>query len=80
MLMPLYTDKTISQETLMELALKWEPEASRSPQKFRKATCVVCAQEMTEMWHCWLRFTDPEGQRWVKELHFCSTCYPKYAT
>lgn len=70
---------SISQAELMRLCERWEPEASQTPIGFRKSKCVVCAEEMTEMFHCWLNYTDSHGTRWTKEVHLCLACGSKYA-
>lgn len=64
---------TIPQEVLVELANRWEPEASSSPIGFRKATCVVCAAPMVEMFHIWIK----DGG-FKKELHMCLECGEGY--
>lgn len=58
-----------TQQTLVDLANRWEPEASNSPPGFRRATCVVCAREMESMWHLWL-----EDGGFKKEIHACREC------
>lgn len=63
----------ISQEELLALANKHEPEASASPPGFRKATCVKCGEPMVEMWHLWLN----EGG-FKKEIHMCENCGKDY--
>lgn len=63
----------ITQEQLVDLANHWEPEASQSPPGFRKATCVVCAAPMVEMWHLWLG----DGG-FKKEIHMCARCGMDY--
>lgn len=54
---------------LLELANRWEPEASSSPPVFRAATCVQCGEPMAEMWHVWLK----DGG-FKKEIHLCWDC------
>lgn len=68
----------IPQEELMRLAERHEPEASESKPSFRKATCVVCESPMVVMAHYWLKYTDSQGQKWVKELHLCRECVQAY--
>ena len=63
----------ISQEELLELANKHEPEASASPPGYRKATCVKCGAEMVEMWHLWLHTGG-----FKKEIHMCGDCGKDY--
>lgn len=64
---------TLSQETLLEEANKWEPEASQSPQSFRLAHCAHCGHALFfRMYHCWIQ------TGWFKkELHFHRRCYKK---
>lgn len=63
----------ISQEELLELANKHEPEASASPPGFRQATCVKCGEPMVEMWHLWLHTGG-----FKKEIHMCGDCGKDY--
>jgi hypothetical protein len=59
----------LTRQQVSDLANSWEPNASRSPVKFRKATCVECESEMEEMWHIWLN----DGT-FKKEIHMCREC------
>jgi hypothetical protein len=59
----------LTQEERARLALAHEPEASASPDGYRRATCVVCSDPMTAMWHLWL---DAGGLK--KEIHMCARC------
>lgn len=59
----------VPQSVLVELAERWEPEASASPPGFRRATCVICGRPMESMWHLWIH----EGG-FKKELHACKEC------
>jgi hypothetical protein len=66
-------DFYISQNELLELANKHEPEASQSPPTFREATCVKCGAAMEQMWHLWLH----DGG-FKKEIHMCAHCGEDY--
>lgn len=59
----------IPQPTLLEMVNRWEPQASSSEPAYRAATCVQCAEPMTEMWHVWLG----DGG-FKKEVHLCWDC------
>lgn len=68
-----------SQDVLIRLHDKWEPEASQSSPKYRAATCVVCARPVHKMWHVWLNHRSGITRRRVtKELHFCRECGKDY--
>jgi hypothetical protein len=60
---------SIPQEQLLELANRWEPEASASEPTYRQATCAGCGTPMVKMWHVWLH----DGG-FKKEVHLCWTC------
>ena len=66
------TSNTLGQTILLRLANKHEPEASQSPQRYRRATCVNCEKPMIRMWHCWLH-----TGHFKKEVHVCKRCYKK---
>lgn len=51
-----------------------EHPASRSPDGYRLATCVVCTKPMVAMWHLWVRGYVPNGGLMVKEIHMCHAC------
>lgn len=63
----------ISQEELLALANKHEPEASSSQPEYRQATCVKCGRKMIWMWHLWLHTGG-----FKKEIHMCGDCGEKY--
>ncbi len=61
------------------LFMAHQPEASRSPDGFRLATCVLCSRPMVAMWHLWIdreivTFPDYIKTVVVKELHMCHKC------
>lgn len=64
----------IPQAELLRLAAKHEPEASSSPPRYRRATCVDCGRPMIRMWHLWLL----DGG-FKKEVHLCKRCGKKWA-
>lgn len=63
------TTRMLTREQVSALANSWEPEASQSTVKFRKATCVMCARPMSKMWHIWL-----DDGEFKKEIHMCKKC------